>query len=326
MNIFKALSEGSGRISETNITSFISYLLNSSNELKNSFFILFVNLIDSELFENKICDLLNIKQKSVREQIIHFSNSYNVSSEPEHRIKKDDEQQSQILDVIVKIYSKDKETIKAFLLIENKIEKGAKNKGQLEKQITSFKNNDDYVDNIPVYSIFITPDEEIFKSSYESAKKGYKNTIWLKWVNYTENDKSIEAKLRELVRLEQNAEIEPINPNTQFIIKSFVDYLITKFSKKEKGKMNYSVYGFDVVEQAEVKIKNISYTIKRYENKMIRIFDEDEDEDENKFNGKVKSILRHINEEYKLGIDLGNKNTQILGEEVIIALNKKYDI
>jgi hypothetical protein len=51
MNIFKALSGGNGTISETNVTSFMSYLLDSTNELKNSFFVLFARLIDSEIEE-----------------------------------------------------------------------------------------------------------------------------------------------------------------------------------------------------------------------------------------------------------------------------------
>ena len=46
MNIFKSLSQGNGSISETNITSFLSYLLNSTNELDNSFILLFLELID----------------------------------------------------------------------------------------------------------------------------------------------------------------------------------------------------------------------------------------------------------------------------------------
>ena len=64
MNVFKTLSQGNGRISETNITSFLSYLLDSNNELRNSFFYLFIQLIDSHIVENKVSDLLNLKGKS----------------------------------------------------------------------------------------------------------------------------------------------------------------------------------------------------------------------------------------------------------------------
>ena len=80
MNIFKALSEGNGRITETNITSFLNYLLDNSNELNNSFFVLFMELIDSHLEDNKLSDLLDIKQKSIRERIRSFSSKYIVNS------------------------------------------------------------------------------------------------------------------------------------------------------------------------------------------------------------------------------------------------------
>jgi hypothetical protein len=89
---------------------------------------------------------------------------------------------------------KNTDTIEAFLLIENKIKKESITTGQLEKQLKYFKEFDgDYEDNIPVYSIYITPDEEIFKFLYESAVKESGNVIWLKWINHTENDKSVEA-------------------------------------------------------------------------------------------------------------------------------------
>jgi hypothetical protein len=318
MNIFKALSEGNGQISETNITSFVSYLLNSSNELKNSFFVLFAQLVDTGLSENKICDLLNIKQKLIREKIIHFSNSYIVSSVPEYRIKKYDKQI--IPDILVRIFSKDKEEIKAFFPIENKIKKGAVSLGQLEEQISFFKSSDeDYVQNIPIYSIYITPDDEAFQTSYETAKSEHINTVWLKWTNHVNYDMSIEAKLREVIKYEQKAEIEPIDLNTQFIIKSFIDYLSTEFSKNERSKMNYSVDGFDVVAYAKINIDNETYTIKKFENKMIRVFDNNNE----LLDIPVKPFLRKVNNEYNLGIDENRKNTQVLGEEYIIALNKK---
>jgi uncharacterized protein YlaI len=280
--------------------------------------VLFAQLIDTQLNENKICDLLNIKQTLIRDKIVHFSNSYIVSSEPEHRIEKDDKYS--IPDILVRIYSKNKDEIKAFLLIENKIKKGAITQGQLEKQVSFFKDSDDdYVENIPVYSIFITPDDEAFKTSYEQARNENEDTVWLKWVNHIECDKSIEAIMREIIKYEHNAEIEPIDLTTQFIIKSFIDYLATEFSKKEKGKMNYSVDGFDVVAQAEINIDNESYTIKKFENKMIRVFNNDNDE----LKIDVKKFLRKINEKYNFGIEFEGKHTQVLGEKIIVALKNK---
>jgi len=320
MNIFKALSEGNGRISETNVTSFMSYLLDSTNELKNSFFVLFAHLVDSEISENKICDSLKINQKTIREQILYFSSEYVVASEPEYKIQKEDGTK-QIPDILLRISSKATGEDIAFIIIENKINKAAIKKGQLEKQFDYFKNSDDYDESKLVFSVLITPDEDIFKKLYESVEKRIKAT-WLRWINYKDNNKSIEAVLRELIKYEQDAEIEPIDPNTQFIIKSFIDYIATEFSGNENGRKNFSYYGFDVVGEASASVGNKNYLIKRFSNNMIRLFDEQE----KLLNIEVKPILRKINDEYHFEINLYHstgkaKNTQILGREIINKLN-----
>ena len=216
MNIFKALSEGNGRISETNITSFLNYLLDSANELNNSFFVLFAKLIDSQIENNKICDLLDINDKSIREQIINISDNYTVSSEPEYSIKNLDGRK-QIPDILLRISSKRTEEDIAFIIIENKISKSAIKKGQIEKQYEYFTKSEDYDESKTVYSILITPDEKIYEQLYRPAIEKNIRAIWLKWVNHSDNENSIESILRNLIKHEQNSDIEPIDPNTQFI-------------------------------------------------------------------------------------------------------------
>lgn len=181
---------------------------------------------------------------------------------------------------------------------------------------------EEYDNEKPVYSILITPDEKAFEKLYEPAFQVNNRTLWLKWVNHYDNEISIEASLRNLIRLEHNAEIEPIDPNTQFIIKSFVDYLATEFSQRENGRKNYSYNGFNVVGVAQALIGNTTYIVKRFSNNMIRLFDLDE----NLLEIDVKPILVEINTSYGLNIDLYHstgkaKNTQILGREIINKLN-----
>lgn len=130
-----------------------------------------------------------------------------------------------------------------------------------------------------------------------------------------------------MITHEQNAEIEPIDSNTQYIIKSFVHYLSTEFSLKEKGKKNYSYKGFDVVGIAQTSLDKTKYTIKRFSNNMIRLFDEDD----NLLEVEVKPILKDINSFYKLGIDIYHstgkaKNTQIFGREIINKLNENIKL
>lgn len=320
MNIFKALSEGNGRITETNITSFLNYLLDNSNELNNSFFVLFMELIDSHLEDNKLSDLLDIKQKSIRERIRSFSSKYIVNSEPEYSIVEKNGTR-QIPDILTRVSSRKTEEDVAFLIIENKISRNAITIGQIERQYEYFTKSEDYNDGIPVYSILITPDEKPFEKLYLPAVNRNVRTLWLKWVNHTDNSKSIEAVSKKLIKYEQNADIQPINPNTQFIIKSFIDYLATEFALKEIGKRNNSYLGFDVIDSVETYMDNKTYIIKRFSNNMIRVFDKKD----NLLEIEVKPFLRTINNTYKLGIDLLHstgkaKNTQVLGREIITKL------
>ena len=320
MNIFKALSEGNGRITETNITSFLNYLLDNSNELNNSFFVLFMELIDSHLEDNKLSDLLDIKQKSIRERIRSFSSKYIVNSEPEYSIVEKNGTR-QIPDILTRVSSRKTEEDVAFLIIENKISRNAITIGQIERQCEYFTKSEDYNDGIPVYSILITPDEKPFEKLYLPAVNRNVRTLWLKWVNHTDNSKSIEAVSKKLIKYEQNADIQPINPNTQFIIKSFIDYLATEFAFKEIGKRNNSYLGFDVIDSVETYMDNKTYIIKRFSNNMIRVFDKKD----NLLEIEVKPFLRTINNTYNLGIDLLHstgkaKNTQVLGREIITKL------
>jgi hypothetical protein len=92
-----------------------------------------------------------------------------------------------------------------------------------------------------------------------------------------------------------------------------------------KGKsINYSVAGSQVAEQAEYELNDKKYYLKRFDNKMIRIFNEDNEiVDE-----PVKPILRKIIKKYKLDVNLERKsgerkNTQILGRDVIRELNNR---
>ena len=320
MNIFKALSAGNGKISETNVTSFMSYLLDSSNELNNSFFLLFLNLIDKHLESDKLCDLLNLNQKLIRNQILSFSKNYLVTAEPEYSIT-DNKGRKQIPDILLRITSKQNEEDVAYLIIENKVNKGALKKGQIEKQLDVFLHSEDFDLQKPIYSILITTDEKAFEKMFTSAVETNNKTIWLKWTNHLDNKDSIEDTLRKLIIHEQNAEIEPIDPNTQFIFKSFIDYVSTELSYKERGTKNFSYKGFDEVGKANFELDGKEYSLKRFSNHMIRLFDKND----NLLEVQVKPILRKINDKYELDINLlhstgVDKNTQILGREIINKL------
>lgn len=325
MNIFKSLSQGNGRISETNITSFLSYLLNSTNELDNSFLVLFFDLIDRKLNTNKLNDLMKLKQENLRQRIFDFSKRYSVNAIPEFAVKKSDK--TQIIDVLVTISNKKEETDVAFILIENKIKTSATNKQQVSKQYEYFVQTDEYLKNrLPVYSVVLTSDFDSFSSMHLNAINLNPNSVWIKWTNRNEKDACVEAILRQLLVHEQRAEIQPINPNTQFILKSFIDYIVTEFSNLSTGERNFNFNGSDEVENTKVVVDGKNYTLRRYENKMIRAFDEKDDV----LDIEVRPLLKKINDLYNLNIDIRHstgtqKNTQVFGREIISALNNKIE-
>ena len=65
MNIFKTLSNGHGKISETNITSFLSYVLNQTSEVKQYFATLLILELNKKL-NNWIFTYLDIEFNSTR--------------------------------------------------------------------------------------------------------------------------------------------------------------------------------------------------------------------------------------------------------------------
>ncbi|BDU51573.1 hypothetical protein [Haliovirga abyssi] len=309
MNIFEALSQGNGQISETNITSFLSFLLNETNDFGNAFLILFLeNLKDIEKY-------VDISGDTFRKKIQKFNKYYTFSAIPEVKIQSN--KKLRIVDIVLSISNKADEEDIIYILIENKIKKSAIKKEQCLEQIEVFKNCEDFQKNVPIFSVLITPPEKAYEKIYNNTSKEHHNSFWLSWTDNSINLISIETMIRQLIVLENNLEIAPINNISKYILKSFVEYIANELSEKNK-KFNFSILGANVVEYAYFILNSKTYILKRFNNKMIRIYDEDN----NLLDEQVKPILRKIIKSYNLNISLDNKVTQRLGREVIRGLNK----
>lgn len=317
MNIFKALSQGDGSINETNVTSFLSYILNETNEFSSSLMILLLELIEKEMDTN-INDILNITEENYRQKINNFTNKYKYTAEPECRLQGN--KLIQYVDILVTISEKTNDNVCCYILIENKIKKSSVNQQQCLEQYLAFKGDEDFQENVPIFSVLISPNHESFKVMIENVKKENKISVWLKWESKT--GVSMVNLFVKLIKLENNSEISPIENNAQFIIKSFIDYISTELTIKEKT-MNYSVTGFKIVEQASYQLNNNNFSLKRYDNNMIRNYDENG----SLIKEQVKPVLREIIKKYNLNVNLERKpgelkTVQTLGRDVIRELNK----
>lgn len=308
MNIFGALSQGNGRITETNITSFLSYLLNDNSDFGKSFIILFLKSLSN------INKLICFEESNIRKLVNEFSRFYMFSASPEVRVTYNGK--TQIIDIIITIMNKDTQEDIMYILIENKIKKSALNKTQCLTQYEFVKNSEDFNDNIPIYSILITPPDEAFREMYDNVSIENGNSQWLSWTENSINLLSIESMIRELIRLENNLEISPINNISKYVLKSFVEHITNEIGEKSK-QYNYSLVGTSISDEAKYSLNKTNYSLKRYSNNSIRIYDIDD----NEVNKSVFSELKAIIEKYHLDIEIGNKNTRTLGKEVIKELN-----
>ena len=319
MNIFKALSQGDGSINETNVTSFLSFILNETNEFSTPFLLLFLDEIEKQLDDFAFNKIIEITGSNYRQKTIDFKNKYTYSAIPEYRLQNNGKTQD--VDVLVTITEKNNENDCCYILIENKIKKSAFKKGQCTEQYRLFNEIEDFQENVPVFSILITPEIEIFRNMLIDVQVENPFSVWLKWE--TEKGNSMIGLFRNLIKLENNSEISPIDNNAKYIIKSFIDYISTELSIKEKSN-NFSIAGSKVVEETQFVLDDEKFFLKRFDNKLIRIFDLNNE----MINEPVKPILRKIITEYNLDVDLDrkqgkSKNTQVLGRDVIREINKR---
>jgi hypothetical protein len=319
MNIFKALSQGDGSINETNVTSFLSYVIHESNEFSAPFLILLLDLIDQELPDHHIYDHIEVSGRNIRQRSRDFLGKYTYSAIPEQRLQVD--RSIQDLDVLLTIYERNSDNVCCYFLIENKIKKGAFKREQCLEQFELFKLMDEYQEDVPVYSVLISPDYDVFKATYDEVLMRNELSVWFKWE--AESGVSFIDLFKELINLETLTEIAPIDGNTKFIIKNFIDFITSDLSSQFK-QVNRTVTGAEVISEAGFTRMGERLKLQRFDNNMIRVVDES-----NEFlNEPVKPILRAINSEYDLGIDLErkpgrSKNTQVLGREVLQGLIDK---
>src|ERR1041385_4249394 len=179
MNIFKALSQGDGTINETNVTSFLSYVFNETTEFSSSFLFLFLEQIDKQLNNDGLGNIIESSYKNYRDRINKFKGKYSFSSTPEKRITQDNVTLD--IDILLTISDKEKEDDICYFLIENKIKKSALKEDQCCEQYNLFKKIEDFDESLPVFSVLISPDLDLFKPMIEKVKEQNKLSAWLKW-------------------------------------------------------------------------------------------------------------------------------------------------
>ncbi|MDR1055834.1 MAG: hypothetical protein LBL90_08450 [Prevotellaceae bacterium] len=83
--------------------------------------------------------------------------------------------------------------------------------------------------------------------------------------------------------------------------------IIYRLSDNKEERKNFSYNGSDVKDIAHESIGGKAYVIKRFSNDMIRLFDENDE----LLKVAIKPVLRRINSDNKLEINLYNKKDKL---------------
>lgn len=226
MNIFRVLSKGDGSVSEPNVTSVLTFLLDpTENHGMGSVFLecFLLKLAEESLLELNFKNFVvnNIKTRSSNS--IQTSTDFQVSVDSEVRIERGKSKRD--VDILIEI-QKSSTNESYLLVIENKIKKTSIVKDQL-KDIFSYYNmlevNEKY--NCISYLLLLPCSSENYKIDSSEFKKCF-------------YDSFLNSVLENILNEESIGNLPPINNFTKLFIKSLKQFILNDFSFKEN--FNYS--------------------------------------------------------------------------------------
>lgn len=208
------------------------------------------------------------------------------------------------------------------IAIENKIRAQSSESDQLKDEFAAIS-QDIEDDPVQLTIVFLTPPGDLrsLNSEFENLAEpmlGRHKKAWIRWIEQDETG-NIYNQLKQVLRSESESDISPINEYVRHTLKAFVVHIKESISPSLTSARNTTQPG-DIIESAFVQLSDGKYRIDRHESTTVRVFNLDTQEYE-----VTKPLLRKINTERKLGIDLKSstgreKNTRQLGRHVIKEL------
>jgi len=297
MNIFQVLSKGKGRLHEPSMSAMLGYLLDSQGDhgLGDSVVREFLKNINNEHQFSKILETNFIKTEVELEEPYSFENkNYSIDIQ---------------LSILVKENKESQESHR--IIIENKINTGAAQEEQLKNYYSAVKN--DAPDLQGLTFVFLTPNNR--KNTLENEFNNLTiedNRHKKYWIYWGDGDSSISAMLKNILVKEVNVEINPINEYMRHTLKSFIRHSDTIEQKNKKGNMRSGDLG-EIIDEVDIKINSIAYTILKRDSGQIQIINR---ETENKEAARPK-LLKFVEENnIKLSGAL-SQNTRSIGKRCI---------
>ncbi len=317
MNIFRALSQGYGRLNEENLSAMLGFLLApyEPHGMSDVFLRRFLEAISRKSGNPSYFDKLIYSPSTINAQVV-FESAYLVGINNDTRR----------VDIEIRIYEQDTEALPREIhriAIENKIQPAAAQANQLNDEYWGIQKkirDDDEESQITM--VFLTPYSKQSKlvsefDALEILDGSSDQKVWLYW--HTEQDEdTICGLIRNILRQETEAHIDPISDYMLHTLKAFVRHIVETVEAPVQ-KTEFNIGG--LIDQVVVQLSIGQYRLERYQSSSIRIFNLDKQE----YQEPVTPLLRKIIQEKKLGIsqqfDSGkDKNTRTLGKEIMTKL------
>jgi hypothetical protein len=279
MNVFRILSSNDGSINEPNVSSFLAYLLDPNEDHGLSSLLLekfLMDIIKSDnnflskiQFENKIADLSK-------------NSNFSVTVRPEYSVYREIEggqKKRRDIDIVIEVKDEKTGIILYSFCIENKITDDSINKKdtQLEEEIKGLQNEYSNTKNTDVFMIYLT-NRPSRKSSESFSKLDYDKKIHLHWYDPNGKENSVFNKIVSIIEEGDRGQIDPINNQVSYLLKSFLSFIKTDFKsyikekKKQLEKRDYGVPVIDLLndfsntldEKSEYEVKSIREDFSKY--------------------------------------------------------------
>lgn len=298
MNIFTVLSTGKSNLHEPSISAMFAYLLDYTQDHG-----LGRKVIDSFL---QLANIHGAYQNFIENPNIRFEIDLEVQYT--HLGKRND------IDIQIKVLDSSNYELHR-IIIENKIKQGAANPKQLNNYYQAVIENDSENDDSFELSkeqlsvIFLTPQpNKGLQDEFDNLD--INNKSWLYWnSNDTENITVVNV-IQDILKLEQEAKISPINEYTRHTLKAFTYYII-KTIEASSGKNRVGENIGDIVKTREIDIENDSYTIILRNSGQIQLFNQEGDKI------PARPLLRIFLQENNIKAIYGDRaNTRQIGKQI----------
>lgn len=303
MNIFSVLSMGKSRLHETSMSAMLAYLLNPNQDhgLGHKFLSSFFELVNKKEIYNSYIERIgtNLLKFDIDLEVQYYYNNNKRSD----------------IDIQIKIFDSNWNELHR-IIIENKIKIGAANPKQLEQYYQAVINdeNDEKISEDKVSVIFITPDlnNKVLEEEFNNL-----NTIkktWIYWNSSNEEQNTVVKIIQAILKLEQNAEISPINDYMRHTFKAFA-YFINKTLDTSRNKARFGEDIGEIKKEISLEISNKMYTLVLRDSGQIQLFDD------NDIKVAARPLLRTFLKENSIS-DTEKETTRWYGLKVFEYLTK----